>query len=122
MMIRTLFPIAGWLICFAILNVFVKDIARRIFIGSLLDTLLNMARSPMMYVAATLYIACAFLYFLALSRLPLSTAGPVFMVLGVVTTTVLGFSLFGEQMSPLKLLGTGVCLLGTFMLLCGTPD
>jgi multidrug transporter EmrE-like cation transporter len=119
---RTLFPIAGWLICFTVLNVIVKDISQKVFSGSLVESLVAMTRLPQAYVAAVLYVACALLYFVALSRLPLSTAGPVFMILGVVTTIVLGFTFFGEQVTPIKLLAAGVCLLGTLIFLFGAAD
>src|SRR5215472_7668584 len=67
-----------------------------------------------------LYVACALLYFLALNRLPLSTAGPAFMVLRVVTTAILGPAVFGESLSFPKLLGIGICILGTVLTFCDT--
>lgn len=119
---RTLFPIFGWLICFVVLNIIVKDVSRKIFSGGLIESVFGMISSPLIYVAAVLYLSCAMLYFFSLSRLPLSTVGPVFMILGVVTTTVLGFVLFGEHVTKIKLLGAGVSLVGTLILLFATAD
>jgi len=100
-------PVAAWLICFTVLNVLVKGLSLTVAPDDLLDQALGLLKSPI------LYVACALLYFLALSRLPLSTAGPAFMVLGVVTTAILGAAVFGESLGFPKLFGIGVCILGT---------
>lgn len=106
-------PVAAWLICFTVLNVLVKGLSLTVAPDDLLDQALGLLKSPILYVAGVLYVACALLYFLALSRLPLSTAGPAFMVLGVVTTAILGAAVFGESLGFPKLFGIGVCILGT---------
>jgi multidrug transporter EmrE-like cation transporter len=118
----TFAPIVGWLACFAVLNVLVKGLSLSAFNGSLLQGVLAMAKSPTLYVAGILYVACALLYFFSLSRLPLSTAGPVFMVLGVVTTGILGFSVFGEPVGTAKLMGIAICLAGTALIFYDTAQ
>ena len=40
---------------------------------------------------------------------------PAFMVLRVVTTAILGPAVFGESLSFPKLLGIGICILGTVL-------
>ena len=109
-------PVAAWLICFTVLNVLVKGLSLTVASGSLLERAPGLLKSPNLYVAGILYVTCALLYLLALSRLPLSTAGPAFMVLGVVTTAILGAAVFGESLGFLKILGIGVCILGTVLI------
>ena len=109
-------PVAAWLICFSVLNLLVKGHLLGIVTGNLFEQALGLLKSPVLYVAGILYIACALLYFLALNRLPLSTAGPGFMTLGVVTTAILGAAVFGESLGSLKLLGIVVCILGTVLI------
>jgi multidrug transporter EmrE-like cation transporter len=105
-------PIAAWLVCFTALNILVKALSLSVSTGSLFEQALAMAKSPTFYVAGVLYVVCALLYFLSLDRLPLSTAGPAFMILGVVTTAVIGSSVFGESLGLPKLLGMVVCIAG----------
>jgi multidrug transporter EmrE-like cation transporter len=105
-------PIVAWLACFTALNILVKALSLTVLRGSLLERAVTMAKSPSFYVAGVLYVACALLYFLSLNRLPLSTAGPAFMILGVVTTAIIGSSVFGESLGFLKILGMIVCIIG----------
>ena len=112
----TFAPILVWLACFASLNVIVKQLSNSTFKGGLLEGLLAMVGSPVLYLAMALYAACALLYFYSLTRLPLSTAGPVFMVLGVVTTSALGFTVFDEPVGSVKLAGIFICLVGTALI------
>jgi multidrug transporter EmrE-like cation transporter len=121
MKLGTFGTIAGWLTCFVILNILVKNLSLSTSRESFIEQVLAMAKLPTFYMAATLYGSCALLYFFALSRLPLSTAGPMFMVLGVVSTTLIGISIFGETMAPLKLAGLAVCLTGIGMLFFNAP-
>ena|SRR5215469_10576489 len=109
-------PVAAWLICFTVLNVLVKGLSLTLASGNLLEQALGLLKSPILYIAGVLYVACVLLYFLALNRLPLSTAGPAFMVLGVVATAILGAAVFGESLGFPKLLGIGVCILGTVLI------
>ncbi len=113
-------PIAAWLACFAVLNVIVKTLSLTISTESLLEQALSMAKSSTFYVAGILYVTCAFLYFLSLNRLPLSTAGPAFMILGVITTAVIGSSVFGEPLGFVKLLGMIVCIAGVGLIFYGS--
>lgn len=112
--------IFGWLTCFTVLNILVKRMSISVRLPSLLEDLLHMAQSPAFYIAGLLYVTCALLYFLMLSRLPLSTAGPLFMVLGIVSTTAIGFWVFGEAIGAMKIAGLAVCLVGIGMIMRGT--
>lgn len=109
-------PTIAWIACFAILNILVKALSLTISSGSLFEQALAMAKSPTFYVAGVLYVSCALLYFLSLNRLPLSTAGPVFMILGIVTTAAIGCGVFGESLGALKLLGMIVCIAGVALI------
>jgi hypothetical protein len=82
--------ILSWLICFIVLNVVANDFSGKTSNTIPVKRLLVMVGSPLIYLTAALYIFCALLYFIALSRMLLSTAGPRFMILGIITTTVLG--------------------------------
>jgi multidrug transporter EmrE-like cation transporter len=113
---RNNFPVAAWLICFTVLNVLVKGLSLTVATGSLFEQASGLLKSPILYLAGILYVTCALLYFLAMNRLPLSTAGPTFMVLGVVTTAILGAAVFGEALGFLKVLGIGLCILGTVLI------
>lgn len=115
-------PVAAWLFCFTVVSVLVKDLSLTVATGSLIEQVLGLLKSPILYVAGVLYVTCALLYFLALSRLPLSTAGPAFMVLGVVTTAILGAAVFGESLGFLKVLGIGLCILGTVLIFYDTGE
>jgi multidrug transporter EmrE-like cation transporter len=106
------FPVVAWVGCFAVLNILVKALSLKVSTGSLFERAIVMVESPRLYVAGVLYVACAFLYFLSLNRLPLSTAGPAFMILGVVTTGIIGAGVFGESLGVLKLLGMVICIAG----------
>jgi multidrug transporter EmrE-like cation transporter len=116
MKFSTFTAVAGWLTCFIALNIIVKNLSVSTADQSLFQQLLSIAKSPILYVAGVLYVTCALLYFLALGRLPLSTAGPMFMVLGVASTALIGFFVFGETVSTMKLAGLAFCLFGIGML------
>jgi hypothetical protein len=83
--------ILSWPICFIVFsNVIANDFMGKSSNTIPVERLLVMVRSPSIYLTSALYIFCALLYFIALSRMLLSTAGPRFMILGIITTTVLG--------------------------------
>jgi multidrug transporter EmrE-like cation transporter len=118
--IAIVLPVTAWLACFTALNILVKALSFTVSTGGLFERALAMAKSPTLYVAGVLYVACALLYFISLTRLPLSTAGPVFMILGVVASAVIGSSVFGESLSLPKLLGMIVCLAGVGLIFYDT--
>lgn len=76
-----------------------------------------MVRSPALYLSAALYAGCALLYFLSLGQMALSTAGPLFMVLGTLSTAVIGVLIFQENMGAYKLAGLAICLIGVATLM-----
>ncbi len=105
-------PVIVWTLSFSVLNVVVKSLSSSL--GGLTATaqIEAMLRSPSLYAAGLLYGCCALLYFFLLGRLPLSVAGPMFMVLGIVITTAIGSLVFGESLGPQKTVGMLVCMLG----------
>lgn len=120
MRIATFAVIAGWFACFVVLNVLVKNLSLSIAHGSLAEQAISGLRNPTLYVAGALYVSCALLYFVALGRLPLSTAGPMFMVIGTVSTAIIGFVFFREPIGLVKAIGLCVCLLGIGILFLST--
>lgn len=121
MRITTFAVIAGWVACFVVLNVLVKNLSLSIAHGSLLEQALSGLKNPTLYLAAALYVSCALLYFVVLGRLPLSTAGPMFMVIGTISTAAIGFFVFREPIGLVKAVGLCVCLLGISILFL-SPD
>ncbi len=105
-------PVVAWIASFTTLNIIVKRLSGSLGHLSTIGQLQIMLRSPWLYIACVLYAFCALLYFFLLSRLPLSVAGPMFMVLGVVITAAIGAFGFGEPMGSEKLIGMTVCMIG----------
>lgn len=62
-----------------------------------------------------LYFGSALVWLIVLSRVPLSYAYP-FVAMGIAMTAVLGWFLFGEGFSPMKLAGTALIMLGIVLL------
>ena len=110
--VSSIAPIVAWIASFTALNVIVKSLSGSLGHLTAFGQMQAMLRSPWLYVAGVLYVCCALLYFFLLGRLPLSVAGPVFMVLGIVITTAIGAFGFGEPIGLQKSLGMAVCLVG----------
>jgi multidrug transporter EmrE-like cation transporter len=74
-------------------------------------------RSRWFYVAGFIYPFSVLLSSCSLRIMPVSTAGPVFFILGTVITILLGIFFFSETVSFIKGMGLGFCLLGVIMIL-----
>lgn len=53
---------------------------------------------------------------LALKGIPISTAYAIWAGLGIVLTSVIGFTIFGENITPLKLAGLAITVAGVVLL------
>jgi multidrug transporter EmrE-like cation transporter len=108
-----------WLTCFGLVNVFAKNLVDRLnpMQSGILNTLQDVLLAPRFYLIFVLYSSCAVLYFIALRIMPLSVAGPVFTILGAMTTSILGVWILGESLSSLKIVGIGLCILGIGLIL-----
>ncbi len=69
------------------------------------------------YLALFLYPVTIVLVALAFKFMPVSTAGPAFLILGSIISILLGVCFFSEIISPLKWTGIGCCLLGVILII-----
>lgn len=67
------------------------------------------------YAALFSYPLTAFLVALSLKIMPISSAGPVFLVLGSIISILLGMLFFSENISFLKWTGIFFCALGIIL-------
>jgi len=110
----------GWIGCFVTLNILLKSGVQRIDPGSgFVAMARDLAASPWLYLAVVLYGACALVYLISLRFLPLSTAGPIYMTLGVVASALTGLIYFAEPLSALKIGGVALCVTGIALLALG---
>lgn len=80
-------------------------------LNNLVKTLVN----PYILLGLSLYAFATLIWFVVLSRMPLSTAYPIqsmAYVLGVAAALII----FNEPVSPLKWIGTGVIILGVVLI------
>jgi multidrug transporter EmrE-like cation transporter len=104
---------AAWLASFSTLNIILRrwvDTLAPVDLTS--SSIIGLLLSPVPWVAGILYVGCAALYAAAMGLVPLSIVGPVFLAAGVLATSVLGWGLFGESITPLKAAGLAVILFG----------
>ena len=113
----SLFIVATWLVCFCFLNIIVKNLSESVSQAGLTDQLFAMIRAPTLYLAAVLYVSCALLYFVALGNMTLSSAGPLFMILGIVSTSMIGIIVFKETIGTVKAVGLLICLMGVTVMM-----
>lgn len=111
--------VLAWMVCFGFLNYIVKY-----FVNSMpnplpqfADSVLLVIGSPYPYMILLLYGVCAALYVAALRVLPLSTAGPLFLVAGILVTFAVGVWRLGEPLTVCRCVGAMLCLLGAVLLL-----
>jgi multidrug transporter EmrE-like cation transporter len=71
--------------------------------------------TPLFYGIALLYVLSTILTLLSLKLLPLSVASPVLLALGAAVSILLGILVFGEKMTPLRILGLTMTLAGVFV-------
>lgn len=74
----------------------------------------KIAASPYILSGIGCYVVSVVVWILALSRVEVSIAYPMLSV-GYVLNAVAAWYLFGEAVTPLRLLGIGVIILGVFI-------
>ena len=79
---------------------------------SLSGTFLRLLHSPPFYVAWTLYLLAAGVWFRVLKTEPLSSSYPILMGLSFVMVSLGAVKLFSEGMSVMKVVGMAIILLG----------
>lgn len=72
--------------------------------------------APAVYGLGLLYALAALFYFIALRIMPLSVVGPLFLILGMIATSVLGAVIFNEPFSRWQVLGLCLGALGAVLL------
>ena len=83
---------------------------------SQLGTILwRIATNPYVIIGLSLYVCGSLFWLAALSRVDLSYAYP-FASLSYVIMLIAAWQLFNESITPLRLLGTGVVILGVFLI------
>jgi multidrug transporter EmrE-like cation transporter len=75
----------------------------------------RLAGEPALGVGLFCYGVSVIVWILALSRVDVSIAYPMLSI-GYVVNAVAAWALFGEALTPMRLLGIGVIILGVFIL------
>jgi multidrug transporter EmrE-like cation transporter len=70
---------------------------------------------PFILGGLTCYVVSVIVWILALSRVDVSVAYPM-LSLGYIVNAFAAFALFGEELTPTKLIGIGIICLGVFVL------
>lgn len=106
--------IACWAASFCALSYGAKILVMRIPpLGNGVSALArHLLLSGWTYLIFMLYGCCAVLYLAALRKMPLSIAGPVFLLLGSVLSLLLGVALLKESLSASQGVGCALCLAG----------
>jgi len=71
------------------------------------------------YIMVSLYPVCALLYLCAVRIMPLSTAGPLFLIMGILVTSLLAIICFGESVTLLKVIGLVCSFIGAVLVAVG---
>ena len=74
----------------------------------------KLALNPPILGGLACYVVCVVVWILALSRVPVSVAYPMLSV-GYVVNAVAAYYLLGEAVTPLRLVGIGVIIVGVFI-------
>jgi multidrug transporter EmrE-like cation transporter len=74
----------------------------------------RLALEPFVYGGLACYVVSVGVWLLALSRVPVSVAYPMLSI-GYVVTAVAAWAFLGEQVTPLKLVGIGIIIVGVFI-------
>ena len=116
-MTATIALVIAWIVCFTGLNVLLKrGVGHLSLENGVWPLAQQLALSPWLYVAVALYGACALFYLVSLRLLPLSTAGPIYMTLGVFASALTGLIYFSEPVNAVKIAGLGLCVGGIALL------
>lgn len=107
--------VLGWAIGFAVLNFGAKKLVvslPSLADGGAIDLMKALLLSPWFPVLIFCYIFCALLYMMSLKLLPVSIAGPLFLVMGSLVAFVLGVVVFKDQVSGIKMAGMALSMVG----------
>jgi drug/metabolite transporter (DMT)-like permease len=75
----------------------------------------QIAFNPMIFAGLFCYVLSVGLWIVALSRVDVSYAYPM-LSLGYVVNAIAAYYLFDEQLSPMRIAGIGVIILGVFLI------
>lgn len=107
-----------WSLAFVFLSYFTKQYAASLplFSSGFFNIAKFLVLSPQLYVIVALYGLCSASYMALLRFMPLTLAGPLVCVLGVVLTSCVGIFFLRESIAPLGCIGLFFCLLGVVCL------
>ncbi|HET7306325.1 MAG TPA: SMR family transporter [Gammaproteobacteria bacterium] len=74
----------------------------------------HLALEPYIYGGLGCYVISVVVWILALSRVPVSMAYPMLSI-GYVVTAVAAWAFLGETVTPLRLVGIGIIIVGVFI-------
>ena len=83
--------------------------------SSILSAGSRLSLHPYILGGLTCYVVSVMVWILALSRVDVSVAYPM-LSLGYIVNALAAFALFGEELTPTKLVGIGIICLGVFVL------
>jgi multidrug transporter EmrE-like cation transporter len=75
----------------------------------------RLAGEPALWIGLFCYGVSVIVWILALSRVDVSIAYPMLSI-GYVVNAIAAWALFGESLTPMRLLGIGVIILGVYIL------
>lgn len=75
----------------------------------------NLAFNPLIFLGLSCYVISVAAWIIALSRVDVSYAYPMLSI-GYVVSAVAAYYLFGETLSPMRLAGIFVIILGVYMI------
>lgn len=75
---------------------------------------LKLAFQPYIMAGIACYLASLVIWLMALSRVPVSIAYPMLSI-GYVLNAVAAWYLFGESVSPMRLAGIGIIIVGVYI-------
>jgi multidrug transporter EmrE-like cation transporter len=83
--------------------------------GGALPVAIELAGEPALWLGLVCYGVSVVVWILALSRVDVSIAYPMLSI-GYVVNAFAAWALFGEALTPMRLLGIGIIVLGVFVL------
>jgi multidrug transporter EmrE-like cation transporter len=83
--------------------------------GNVLPVAVRLAGEPALWLGLVCYGVSVIVWILALSRVEVSIAYPMLSI-GYIVNAFAAWALFGEALTPMRLLGIGIIVLGVFVL------
>lgn len=80
----------------------------------LLSKGLRLAMEPHILGGLACYVVSVLFWVVALSRVPVNIAYPMVSI-GYIVTAVAAWAFLGEQVTPLRIVGIGIIIIGVFM-------